>query len=145
MVFEQILFESPFFERLTIARRESQLACEILRKTLEGTHKLVNLHTRQGFDKAWELLKDEKTQKVIYKSEAPRARFQSMLDEADTEEFYQDYWSPVTELFREDRPKARTVEKALGWLFSPDHPNRPILVVDFQRNDGVFGAPRQRL
>jgi len=141
-LFEQILFESPFFERLTIPRGENrQLACEILAEKLQKARiKLVNLHTRQGFDKAWELLKDEKTQKVIYKSEAPRARFQSMLDEADTEEFYQDYWSPVTELFREDRPKARTVEKALGWLFSPDHPNRPILVVDLSKEQahGMF-------
>ena len=84
-LFEQILFESSFFERLTIPRGENrQLACEILAEKLQKARvTLANLHTRQGFDKAWELLKDEKTQKVIYKSEGSRARFQSMLDEAD--------------------------------------------------------------
>jgi DNA helicase HerA-like ATPase len=141
-LFEQILFESSFFERLTIPRGENrQLACEMLSEKLQKARvTLASLHTRQAFDKAWELLKDEKTQKVIYKSEGPRARFQSMLDEADTDEFYRDFWSPVTELFREDRPNARSVEKALAWLFSLDQQNRPVLVVDLSKEQahGMF-------
>ena len=134
-LFEQILFESPFFERLSIPRGENRsLACEMLHEKLQKAHvTLANLHTRQSFDKAWEILSDEKIQKVIYKSEVPRSRFQSMLEEADIEEFYSKHWSPVTELFREDREKARSVEKALGWLFSTEHQNRPILVIDLSK------------
>jgi hypothetical protein len=141
-LFEQILFESSFFERLTIPRGENrQLACEMLAEKLQKARvTLATLHTRQGFDKAWEILKDERTQKVIYKSEVPRLRFQSMLEEADVEEFYREFWSPVTELFRGDREKARSVEKALAWLFAPDQQNRPVLVIDLSKEQahGMF-------
>jgi hypothetical protein len=140
--FEQILFESLFFERLSIPRGENrQLAAEILGDKLQKAGvRLRDLHTRPSFDKAWELLKDERTQKTFYRTEASRARFQSMLDEASPDEFYRDYWAPVTELFREDREKARSVEKALGWLFSAEHTNRPLLVVDLSKEQaqGMF-------
>jgi hypothetical protein len=141
-LFEQILFESLFFERLSIPRGENRLlACEILADKLQKAGvRLRDLHTQQSFDKAWELLKDERVQKTFYRTETSRARFQSMLDEADPQEFYRDYWSPVTELFREDRDKARSIDKALGWLFSPDHTNRPLLVIDLSREQahGMF-------
>ena len=139
---EQILFESLFFERLTIPRGENrQLACEILGDKLQkASIRLRDLHNRASFDKSWELLKDERVQKVFYRTETSRARFQSMVDEADEEEFFKDYWSPVTELFREDRQNARSVEKALGWLFSEEHTNRPVLVVDLSKEQaqGMF-------
>jgi DNA helicase HerA-like ATPase len=141
-LFEQILFESLFFERLSIPRGENRLlACEILADKLQkASVRLRELHTQQSFDKAWELLKDDRVQKIFYRTETSRARFQSMLDEADPKEFYRDYWSPVTELFREDREKARSIDKALGWLFSPEHTNRPMLVVDLSREQahGMF-------
>ncbi len=141
-LFEQILFESLFFERLTIPRGENrQLACEILGDKLQkASIRLRDLHNRASFDKSWELLKDERVQKVFYRTETSRARFQSMVDEADEEEFFKDYWSPVTELFREDRQNARSVEKALGWLFSEEHTNRPVLVVDLSKEQaqGMF-------
>lgn len=141
-LFEQILFESSFFERLTIPRGENrQLACEILAEKLQKANvKLRELHTQNAFEKAWGILQDERTQKVFYRTEASRARFQSMLDEADKDEFFRDHWSPVTELFREDRDKARTVERALGWLLSPEHQNRPVLVIDLSQEQahGLF-------
>jgi DNA helicase HerA-like ATPase len=141
-LFEQILFESNFFERLSVPRGENrQLASEILAEKLNKAGvKLRDLHTRTAFDKAWEILQDERTQKVFYRTEASRARFRSMLDEADANEFYRDHWGPVTELFREDREKARTVERALGWLLSPDHQNRPVLIIDLSREQahGMF-------
>jgi hypothetical protein len=42
--------------------------------------------------------------------------------------------------FREDRQNARSVEKALSWLFSPDNENRSILIVDLSREQahGMF-------
>ncbi len=142
VLFEQILFESLFFERLSIPRGENrQLACEILSEKLQKSDiRLCKLHTRPAFDRAWGLLKDERVQKNFYRTEASRGRFQSMLDEASPDEFYREYWSPVTELFREDRERARTVEKALDWLLAAKHENRPVLVVDLSREQaqGVF-------
>jgi hypothetical protein len=141
-LFEQILFESLFFERLTIPRGENrQLACEILGDKLQkGGVRLRDLHNRDSFDKAWKFLQDERVQKVFYRTETSRSRFQSMIDEADVDEFFRDYWSPVCELFREDRQNARSVEKALSWLFSPDNENRSILIVDLSREQaqGMF-------
>jgi hypothetical protein len=141
-LFEQTLFESPFFERLSIPRGENrQLACGILAEKLQKSGlRLRSLHERASFDKAWALLREEKVQKVFYRTDASRARFQSMIDEADADEFYRDHWSPATQLFREDREQARTVEKALNWLFSRDHATRPLLIVDLSREQatGMF-------
>jgi len=141
-LFEQILFESLFFERLTIPRGENrQLACEILADKLQkGGVRLRDLHNSDSFDKGCKLLQDERFQKVFYRTDASRSRFQSMLDEADADEFFRDYWSPVSELFREDRQNARSVEKALSWLFSPENENRSILIVDLSREQaqGMF-------
>lgn len=47
--------------------------------------------------------------------------------------FFGQYWSPVAELFREDRPKAKSINKALAWLLNPDVQNRPILVINLSR------------
>lgn len=141
-LFEQILFESQFFERLTIPKGENrELACSVLTEKLQKTKvTLTRLHSRETFDKAWAILGDDKNQKVFYRSDSSRARFATALSEADPNEFFSDYWSPVTELFREDRPGARSIEKALSWLLNPDAENRPILVVDLSKEQaqGLF-------
>src|SRR6266852_2409430 len=105
-LFEQILSESRFFERLTIPQGENRgLACDILSDKLQKAGvKLKDLHLRETFDKAWKLLGDEKVQRVFYRTEASRARFGTALSEAEPQEFFVQHWAPVTELFREDRP-----------------------------------------
>jgi hypothetical protein len=141
-LFEEILFESLFFERLTIPKGENrQLACGILVDRLrKGKVKLVDLHQQASFDKAWNILKEEKTQKVFYRTDASRARFNDALAEADLDEFFQQYWAPVAELFREDRPNAKSIDKALSWLLATDSDSRPILVVDLSKEQsaGLF-------
>lgn len=141
-LFEQILYESRFFERLTIPEGENrQLACSILADKLQkASVKLKDLWQRDSFDKAWELLGDDKVQKVFYRTEASRVRFAGAQEEADIEEFFKDYWGPVTELFREDRKDARTVNQALAWLLNPEAKNRPMLVIDLSREQakGLF-------
>ena len=134
-LFEQILFESQFFERLTIPKGENrELACSILRERLEKSKvKLATLYERTSFDKAWELLKEKNVQQVFYRSEPSRARFNDAINNASPNEFYDDHWAPVTELFREDRKGARTIQKALSWLLSKDNADRPILVIDLSR------------
>ena len=141
-LFEQILFESQFFERLTVPKGENrELACGILSDRLRKARvKLGSLHEKISFKKAWELLQDERVQRVFYRTEASRARFKDALLDADPDEFYTQYWAPVTELFWENRPGAKSMDRALGWLLAMDNPNRPILVVDLSKDQaqGLF-------
>ncbi len=147
-LFEQILFESQFFERLTVPKGENrELACGILSDKLQKAKiKLADLHQRKSFDVAWKLLQDDKVQKVFYRTETSRARFDTALHEADPNEFFNDYWGPVAELFREDRSGAKSINKALAWLLSPinedgsTRDNRPILVIDLSKEQakGLF-------
>ena len=134
-LFEQILFESRLFERLTIPKGENrELACGILSDRLQKAKvTLKSLHDRKSFDRAWNLLQDERVQRVFYRTEASRARFNEALQDADPEEFYDQHWVPVAELFREDRKGARSVDNALRWLLATDRPTRPILVIDLSR------------
>jgi len=141
-LFEQILYESQFFERLTIPKGENrELACGILSDRLQKAKvKLKDLHQRDSFDKAWKLLQEERVQRVFYRTETSRARFNDALHDADSGEFYREQWGPVAELFREDRPQAKSMNKALSWLLDTEKPNRPILVVDLSREQahGLF-------
>ena len=137
-LFEQILFESRFFERLTIPKTENrELACGILSDRLKRNSevKLKNLHERASFDRAWELLQDENVQQVFYRTQTSRARFNDALSNADPEEFYKEYWVPVTELFKEDRPNARSVGSVLHQLLGVDESdrNRPVLIIDLSK------------
>lgn len=142
-LFEQILYESLFFERLTVTKGENrQIACQLLAEKLQkGNIKLRDLNQRNTFDKAWDILAEDKNQRIFYRSEASRDRFNNALQEADGDEFFTDYWQPVTELFREDRQNARSINKALSWLINPEkdgqssttNTNRPILVIDLSK------------
>lgn len=147
-LFEQILFESLFFERLTIPKGENrELACGILSDKLRKKKiPLSDLHLQQSFATAWSLLGDNKVQKVFYRTETSRARFDSALKEADPDEFFKEYWGPVAELFREDRTGAKSINKALSWLLHRADPDgserthRPILVIDLSKEQaqGLF-------
>ncbi len=141
-LFRRILYESLFFERLTIPRSENrELACDILSEKLQKAGvKLAELWNRTSFDRAWTLLGDPAVQRNFYRTDASRARFDAALHEADADEFYKDYWRPVAELFRADRSGATTVESALGSLLDPQKDQRPTLVVDLSREQasGMF-------
>jgi hypothetical protein len=147
-LFEQILFESQFFERLTVPKGENrELACGVLADKLQKAKiKLADLHQRKSFDTAWRLLQDEKVQKVFYRTEASRGRFDTALHEADPDEFFTDFWAPVVELFRDDRKGAKSINAALTWLLSMTNDDgsardtRPILVVDLSKEQakGLF-------
>ncbi len=145
-LFEQILYESRLFERLTIPEGENrQLACNILADKLEKAGvRLRDLHNPDSFEKAWELLGDEKVQRVFYRTEASRARFDTALKEANKKDFFEQHWAPVTELFREERQGARTVNQALSWLLNPETANRPLLVIDLSKEQarGLFWNDR---
>ncbi|BFH75090.1 hypothetical protein TthTF19_02450 [Thermus thermophilus] len=133
-LFAQILYESPFFEQLSVPKGENrELACQTLADRLRRAKvHLRDLHTRDAFDKAWQLLGEEQIQKVFYRSESSRARFQSMYAETDPDQFYNAYWRPVTWLFREDRKDAQKVDSLLYQLLVPKEKEgtRPLMVID---------------
>lgn len=130
-LFSQILFESPFFEKLSIPKGENRelASTELADRLQKAKVKLKDLHLRGSFDTAWKLLGQENVQKVFYRTEPSRARFQSMLDEADRDIFYQ-YWLAVAQLFKTDRSGAKKVESFLNSLFDMSKESRPLVVVD---------------
>jgi hypothetical protein len=136
-LFEEILFESDFFQQLTMPKADNRrdacakLADELRKKKI----KLEELNERSAFDRAWAILADQKVQSVFYRTPASRDRFESARADANPDEFYSRFWKPVTALFNKTRKNARTVEQALDWLLSP-HPKtgvRPVLVIDLSR------------
>lgn len=131
-LFAQILCESPFFEQLSIPKGENrQLAATTLTDRLRNANvTLKNLHANDSFQRAWDLLGDENVQKIFYRSEGSRARFQSVYEQADSNLFFTSYWLPVAQLFREDRQGAQTVERLLAGLFNPLKDKRPLVVID---------------
>ncbi len=138
-LFAQILYESPFFEQLSVPKGENrELAAATLADRLRRAKvTLKALHKRVSFDKAWELLGQEKVQKVFYRSQGSRDRFNSMYEEADVDYFYTAYWSPVTQLFREDRRGALKVERILLDLFNLARDRRPLVVIDLSKEQAT--------
>ena len=141
-LFEQILFESLFFERLTVPKGENrELACGILADKLQkASVTLKDLHLRASFDRAWKILEDDKVQRVFYRTDASRARFNDALHDSNPDEFFNQYWAPVAELFRVDRQGAKSIDNALAWLLDLNATNRPILVIDLSKEQaqGLF-------
>lgn len=165
-LFEEILNESPFFEKLTIPKgyENYRIACEILRDELKKKDiALPDLWKRETFDLVFSILLDEdykksleedrrsrkkvmSVQQIIYKGEKQRERFDDALNSANRDEFYNDYWSPIANLFKDENNestqsnKRRTIGKALWWLLS----NKSILVLDLsnEQADGIFWNER---
>jgi hypothetical protein len=134
-LFTEILYESPFFERLTFPKGENRrIACEVLSEKLQKARiKLEALHTREAFEKAWQILGDESVQKQIYRSEPSRERFKSAYKEADKNEFYKNFWTPITNLFRKDRFYAISIEDLINQVFDLTHEERPAVIIDLSK------------
>jgi hypothetical protein len=134
-LFEQVMYESRFFERLTMPKGDNRdIACRVLSEKLRKAKvKLGALAERASFDEAWRILGNDRNQQQWYRSVESRARFADKLKESDPEEFYQDHWLPVANLFNEQREKVSTVGKALKWLLELHDGRRPMLVVDLSR------------
>ncbi len=129
-LFAQILYESSFFERLTMPKGENrELAASSLCDNLKKAKvKLKALHLRESFDKAWSILGQEDVQKVFYRTPGSRERFNSVFASADRHEFYDEIWAPIARLFDASRPDVRTVDSILNELF--DAQEKPLTVVD---------------
>lgn len=143
----EILCESPFFERLSIPQNSNRrIAAEVLCEQLQKAKiRLKDVHRRDVFDRAWELLSEEKVQRLIYKASESRARFDAALQDADPDFFFQAYWKPVTKLFNDERRGAWSVNQILTWLLSPKDGSRPVLILDLSKEqieEGLFWNDR---
>ena len=138
-LFSEILYESQFFERLTIPKGENRrIASEVLSDELPKKKiKLQELYKRESFEKAWEILNDSRIQEIIYKSTGSRERFKRACENADKDDFY-NYWVPIAELFRKDRKNAISVDALIGKTFEISQnisfeSNRPVVIIDLSR------------
>ncbi len=131
-LFQKILFESPFFERLSMPRGDNRrIAAEVLAEGLKKAKvKLSDLHTRGAFDRAWDLLHQEKVQKQFYRSASSRERVQEVLAETDPRGFYQEYWLPATRLFQEGRPGAAKVGTVIAGLLQAQGAGGGLYIID---------------
>ncbi len=131
-LFEQILLESGFFQRLGIKAVENQRqAAEVISEQLQKDNiRLVDLHEREAFEKAWAHLQEERIQIRFYGSKEARERVRQQMADTDRDDLYRTVWLRVTQLFREDRPGTQKVEQLLADLFDPNQAQRPLVVLD---------------
>ncbi len=141
-LFSEILYESPFFERLTIPKGENRrIASEVLAERLQRAHiTLQNLYQRESFNRAWQILGDGNVQMQFYRTQQSRERFNIVYQEANQNEFFQNYWGPITELFRRDRRDAISVDNLIQQTFDLDRTRRPVVVIDLSKEmaTGLF-------
>jgi hypothetical protein len=137
-LFEQVLYESRFFERLTMPKGDNRdIACRVLSEKLRKAKVTLRaLADQESFDQAWKILSNEKNQVEWYRQPEARMRFAQRVAETDPQELYEDCWLPVANLFNEQREGARTVDKALRWLLDLQDGRRPVLIVDLSREHG---------
>ena len=134
----QILSESRFFRELQVMTQDKvDVACDQFTEAMKKAPgiTLAELHKKEVFDKAWNLLKQDKLRNKIYAREGAAAeRFKDAVDEAKPDELYHDIWLPVARLFQEDHAGGRRkVEDALKWLLDTSKSQRPVLVVDVSK------------
>ncbi len=139
-LFEEILYESPFFEQLTMPAGENRrLACENLSRELKRSKiKLADLSKRVSFDSVWSILHQEDVQRRFYRSKDSRERFIQAIVDADPDQFYEDFWRPVTMLFNQNRKNAITVDYLLRQVFDIERQERPVVVINLSA-EGVRG------
>lgn len=106
-IFNEILYESKFFEKLTMPPGENKkTACDLVCEKLQKNKvDLTDLAKKEVFYFVWKMLKSESNQKIFYRQDTSRKRFNDALKEADSEEFYREIWLPIAELFNIERKK----------------------------------------
>jgi len=134
-LFSEILYESPFFERLSIPKGENRkIASEILAERLQRARIILqSLYDRTSFNRAWQILGDENVQLQFYRTQTSRDRFNTVYQEANQDEFFNNYWGPITKLFRRDRRGAISVDSLIQETFDLTKIRRPVVVIDLSR------------
>ena len=128
-LFEELLYESDFFQSLTVPKRDNRrVACRVLITEMKGAKiTLANLHKHDSFKEALEILRDSNVQAQIYASKQPRDRFASAVN-APPKTLYETDWEPTAALF--DTKEKRTVDDLVWRTFYLKEKNRPIVIID---------------
>lgn len=140
-LFAHILAESPFFERLGIHTSDKRdLASQVLRENLERNNRLDSLFQRDTFNSAWEILQNERVLTQIYSGREYRERLLEMVSSSNANDFYNDYWLPVTNLFNPNRIGATKIDSLIYQALDTEKEYRPVVVVDLSREavSGLF-------
>jgi hypothetical protein len=141
-LFSEILYESLFFERLSVPKGENRrLASEVLAERLRKARvTLESLSDRASFAQAWQILADANVQKQFYRTSQSRDRFNEVYLQADENEFFGSYWQPVAALFTRERPGAISIDGLIRETFDLDKTRRPVVVIDLskERAEGLF-------
>lgn len=135
---ELILASSLFRQQLPIGTQEvrERAAEEIISRLRRNRIKLTELPDENAFQSAWQAISDTEAQKRIYLSASPLARFAAQVADANSDEIYARVWKPLTALFDERRPGARSVDSVLADLFTGQSGRRPLVVVDLSKPKG---------
>lgn len=134
-LFHEILFESPFFERLTIPKGDNRkIICDIIVEKLKKSNYSINkLHERNTFEFIWKLLGDKNIQTQFYRTSYSRERFNRVYLEADKNIFYSDYWKSITELFNSDRKESISIKRLIDSILNIQKNYRPIVIVNLSK------------
>ena len=135
-LFEDILSQSDFFERLAIHTADKRiLAAKVLRENLERRQvRLSDLHTPQAFQTTWSILQEERVLKQIYSNPEYRKRLHDMITHTNRNHHYQSYWLPVCRLFQSNRQNAVTVDSLLREVFA-QRQTKPVIIVNLSREE----------
>lgn len=131
-LFEKILYESDFFEKLTIPKGENReiVARNLTEKIKKNPKiKITTLHAKDAFEYAWSVLGDEDFQKIFYRTSESRERFQGMYEAADKESLYENSWRPIANLFNPSRKGAHDISNLVKTAVAPGE-NRPVVIVN---------------
>ena len=144
-LFINILIESRFFERIRISARDNRRrAAEEIERGLKNKRiKLSDLHEINSFEKAWEVLGEEKSQMVFYPSKESREQFRLVYeritkDKSQLDDLYQKEWKPIGELFNPNREGSVEIDKLVGRALMAR--KRPIIIFDLSKEsaEGLY-------
>lgn len=137
ILFEMILSESKFFQKLTMRDPHKQLAIEaIIQPMIREKEKILlsRMYERRAFDKVMECLGNEEIQKQFYLTEEPRKRIKKRLDEIDRDVLYNDTWKSFSNLFNDKREKSIKVDALLRKL----QDEKLVIVIDLSPSSDLM-------
>ncbi len=134
-IFSEILFESKFFEKLTIPKNENRkLASDVIKdKLVTRNIKLEDIYRREIFDTVIKLLNEENVQKFFYRSIEARKRFSEVLKTFNLNLLYSESWRPVAKLFSTERANCIKINELISQALLFNEDNKPIVIIDLSR------------
>lgn len=146
-LFEKILYESDFFEKLTIPKGENR---EIATRNLvekmrkKSNIKITNLYEKDAFEYAWSILGDEDFQKIFYRTKESRERFQGMYETIDKDNIYDNSWRPIANLFNPRRKGAQVISNLVKTAVTPGK-NRPVVIVNLSEEAAFENSKEEKI